>query len=357
MSSARKFSTILGIVLALLAGAVHGQPAGGSNTFTVDGIDVDVTAQDAVQARQKGIQEARQKAIKLLVDRMVAPEDRSRVPPVDNTRLERLVRGVEFANERTAGNRYIATLSVVFGADQVRSWLAEANIGVTETVARGALVIPLWKGKYGVEPLDDRNAWREAWSRLDTRGTAVPTALVRGDQLDQDAASVEDAFVGNVTALARLNERYRAPTIIVATAEGDPSGPITVGGVLYDMQTGARTELPKMTVANEGQLGDAARKLHARLDEERRSLATVRRDTQDAIDVVVPLRALSDWVQVRQRLGAIPAVKTVSVRTLEADRAELRLDYFGSIDQLQKTLAQAGLQLDKEADKWRLQVR
>jgi len=62
-------------------------------------------------------------------------------------------------------------------------------------------------------------------------------------------------------------------------------------------------------------------------------------------------------VQVRQRLGNIPSIKAVSVRTLEADRAELKLDYFGTTEQLQKTLGQVGLQLDKDVDTWRLQVR
>ena len=83
----------------------------------------------------------------------------------------------------------------------------------------------------------------------------------------------------------------------------------------------------------------------------------MRRDSQDTIDVYVPIRALGDWVQVRQRLGGVPALKSVVVRNLESDRAELRLEYFGTTDELQRTLASAGLVLDKEADKWRLQVR
>jgi len=145
--------------------------------------------------------------------------------------------------------------------------------------------------------------------------------------------------------------------MIVAIAEGDKAGPINVGGVRYDMQTGARSALPTLTVTDASQLADAARKVHAKLDEDWRGLATVRRDQQSGLDVVVPIRALGDWVQVRQRLGSIPAIKTVSVRTLEADRAELHLDYFGSAEQLQKVLAQAGLQLEKDADKWRLQAR
>jgi hypothetical protein len=75
------------------------------------------------------------------------------------------------------------------------------------------------------------------------------------------------------------------------------------------------------------------------------------------MDVTVPIRALGDWVQVRQRLASVPAVKSIAVKTLESDRADLRLEFFGSTEDLQKTLAQVGLTLAKEADQWRLQVR
>jgi hypothetical protein len=360
MPSARIFSTILIVLLALAPLAVplsvRAQIASG-NTFTIGGIEVDVTGADAVQARQQAIREARQKAVRLLVERMVPAQDRAKVPPVSDQRLDSMVRGVEFARERTAGNRYIATLGVVFSGEPVKQWLGEAGISIAETVARSALVVPLWKDKDGLQALDERNTWRDAWSGLDTLGTAVPVALIRGDQLDQDAMTVEQAYVGDVTALARLNERYRAPTVIVAIAEGDKAGPIKVGGVRYDMQTGARSEVMTLTVPDPSQLGDAAKKIHAKLDEDWRGLATVRRDQQAGLDVVVPLRALADWVQVRQRLGGIPAIRTVSVRTLEADRAELHLDYYGSAEDLQKVLNQAGLQLEKDADKWRLQPR
>jgi hypothetical protein len=229
---------------------------------------------------------------------------------------------------------------------------------LSETVARAALVVPLWKDKTGLEPLDDRNAWREALSKLDTAGSAVPMSLMRGDQLDQDALTVEEAFVGDVSALARLNERYRAPTIVVATVEGDKdAGPLSVGGYRYDTQTGARTDLPKFTVPDALQLPDAANNLHARLEQEWRGMAVVRRDTQDAMDVTVPISSLADWAMVRQRLGAVPAIKNMQVRALESDHADLHLEYFGTPEQLQQVLSQAGLALARDADKWRLQAR
>jgi hypothetical protein len=360
MPSARIFPTIL-IVLTALAPwsvpvSVMAQVTNG-NTFTIGGIDEDVSGPDAVQARQTAIREARQKAIKLLVERMVAAEDRAKVPPVNDQRLDSMVRGVEFARERTAGTRYSATIGVVFAAEPVKQWLGEAGISISETIARAALVIPLWKDKTGLEPLDDHNAWRDAWTGLDTLASSVPVALVRGDQLDQDAITVEQAYVGDVSALAHLDERYRAPVVIVAIAEGDKDGPIKLSGTRYDMQTGARSDLLSLTVPDASQLAGAAKQIHAKLDQDWRGLATVRRDQQAGLDVVVPLAALSDWVKVRQRLGGLPVIKSVAVRQLEADHADLHLDYYGSPEDLQKTLSQVGLQLDKDADKWRLQAR
>lgn len=356
MPPARWFSTIVVALVAVLAAG--GAFAQASSTFTVADVDVDVTAADAVQARQQGLVEARRKAAKMLVERLVPPEERGRVPALDDARLEAMVRGIEFVRERSAANHYAATLNVVFSPEAVKSWLGEGGVKVAETVSRPALVIPLWKDKSGVEPLDDRNPWRDAWQSLDTAGSAVPVTVVRGDQADQNAISAEQAYVGDVSALSRLNARYRTPVIIVAIVEGDKdAGPLSIGGLRYDSQTGQRSEIPTVPVQDAGQLADAAKKMHAKLDEQWRGIAVVRRDSQDTLDVFVPIRTLGDWVQVRQRLSAVPAVKNVAVRNLEADRAELRLEYFGTPEELQRTLALAGLTLDKEADKWRLQAR
>ena len=354
-----RFSTIAAILLMALG--VQGDAVAqvsGSNSYTIGGIDVDASAADAIKAREQGIQEAKRQAVRQLVDRLVAAEDRGHVPPLDDARLNDMIRGVEFVRERSVPNRYIATLNVVFAADQAKAWLAASGAKIVETVARPALVIPLWKGAAGVEPLDSLNVWREGWRTLDTAGSAVPVTVLRGDQIDQNALSAEEAYVGDVAALARLNERYRAPTIVVAIVDGDKdAGSLTVGGVRYDMQTGARSEIAKATVDGAGQLAEAAKKMHTQLDEQWRSIAVVHRDSQDALDVTVPIRALGDWVQVRQRLGAVPAVKSVIVRSLEADRAELHLEYFGTSEELQRTLAQAGLRLENDAGQWRLQAR
>lgn len=362
MPIGRWFSTIVAALLAALAagilpGAAFAQ-APAANAYTVDGVDVDATGADPIKARDQGIRDARRKALQMLVDRMVPPEDRARLPQVNDAQLEGMVRGVEFVRERSAPGRYIGTLNVIFAPDQVKSWIGGSGAKTVETVQKPALVVPLWKGRDGIQPLDDRNPWRDAWQQLDGANSTVPVTVMRGDPTDQGAMSPEEAYVGDISALSRLNARYRMPTIIVVTVEGDKaSGPLTVSGLRYDTQTGLRTDIAKTSLPDAAQLADAAKKVHAKVEEDWRGIATVRRDSQDSLDVVVPIRALSDWVQVRQRLGSVPAVKNVAVKQLESDRAELRLDYFGSPEELQRILAQAGLQLDKDADQWRLQPR
>src|ERR1700739_1455475 len=119
MPSARIFSTILIVLTALAPWSAEAQVSNG-NTFTIGGIEEDVNGPDAVQARQTAIREARQKAVQLLVERMVGAAERARVRPVSAARLDSMVRGVEFARERPAGPRYSATIGVVFGAEPVK---------------------------------------------------------------------------------------------------------------------------------------------------------------------------------------------------------------------------------------------
>src|SRR5260370_15226043 len=93
--STRWFSTtVVALLVALAAGGgAHAQ--GGSNAYTVTDVDVDVNGADAVQARQQGLGEARRKAAKMLVERLVPPDDRPRLQPPDDARLDVIVPGIQ----------------------------------------------------------------------------------------------------------------------------------------------------------------------------------------------------------------------------------------------------------------------
>ncbi len=100
------------------------------------------------------------------------------------------------------------------------------------------------------------------------------------------------------------------------------------------------------------------RRRHAKVEEDWRGIATVRRDSQDSLDVIVPIRALGDWVQVRQRLGSVPSVKNVAVKQPRSRIAPS----CGWITSARRTNCSARWRkpascLAKDADQWRLQPR
>src|SRR5262249_12633642 len=105
MPPARWFSTIVLALVAALSVSDGAQAQGGGNPYTVTGVDVDVTAPDALQARQQGMAEARRKAARMLIDQLVAPEERARIAVPDDARLESMVRGIEFVRERPSDRK------------------------------------------------------------------------------------------------------------------------------------------------------------------------------------------------------------------------------------------------------------
>src|SRR5262249_60312818 len=134
----------------------------------------DVTGPGARAQRRQGMAEARRKAARMLIDQLVAREERARIAVPDDARLESMVRGIEFVRERPSPGRYAATLNVVFSPEAVKAWLGGSGTRGGETVQRPALVIPLWKGTAGVEPLADRDASADAGPALPTPGRARP---------------------------------------------------------------------------------------------------------------------------------------------------------------------------------------
>jgi hypothetical protein len=59
----------------------------------------------------------------------------------------------------------------------------------------------------------------------------------------------------------------------------------------------------------------------------------------------LPITGLDDWVRVRERLAALPAIRKVGLVALSLQEATIEIEYLGSIDQLKAGLAEAKLDL------------
>ena len=169
--------------------------------------------------------------------------------------------------------------------------------------------------------------------------------VVRGDQLDQNAVSAEEAYVGDVSALSRLNERYRAPD----HHRGDRRGRQGVRAAhrrrpaLRHPDRRARARSPRCRCRMPASSPTRRRRCTPSSTSNGAaspSCAAIRRTRSTSscrsARSATGCRCASGWAPCRRSRAS-------SCATSESDRAELRLEYFGTTEELQRTLALAGL--------------
>ncbi len=75
------------------------------------------------------------------------------------------------------------------------------------------------------------------------------------------------------------------------------------------------------------------------------------------IEAVAVFASLADWIEIRRRLAASPAVSAVELRGLSANAARLGLTLTAGPERAVASLAAAGLVLAREPEGWRLSRR
>lgn len=345
--AARRLVPILfGLVLAAAALAL--------DWWTETGIPVDVTAENAVAARQKGIEAGQREGLRRLLERLVPPEERARLPAVQNLPLARYVRSYEIAEEKVAPNRWLATLNVAFDPDAVSELLAGRGVTMLQpTAAPVLLVIPAERRQGGLLLWAREEPWWQAWERVAASERALELLLPLGDLADLAALPPEAVATGDRAAVDRLAARYGAADAVVALLESTGDRPV----VRFLAGTGALRGDPAPLVAPpEGDpLEAAARAAAARLGETwRRGL--VRSDRLAELAIVVPLADLAGWVQIRQQLETLPEIREVRIVSIGRRRAEIVLRHAGDLERLREGLGRRGLVLAEEGGGWQLRA-
>ncbi|MGI9450083.1 MAG: DUF2066 domain-containing protein, partial [Geminicoccaceae bacterium] len=120
------------MVCLLLEGPAAAQSTG---LFTVSGIPVDVTADNAVSAREQAHQEGQRAGLSRLLRRLVPARNHADLPRVDQLPVERYVQNFEITNERLSNTRYLANMTVAFDPERVRELLQAERLPFSEKVS------------------------------------------------------------------------------------------------------------------------------------------------------------------------------------------------------------------------------
>jgi hypothetical protein len=333
--------------------------------FSISGVAVDVTAEDAATARTEALAQGQRLSFRRLLERLVSVSDYSRLPTPPDPVITELVRGFEVADERVGPDRYIASLTFHFKPKEVGRLLRDLNIPYAPSASEPIIVLPLFRGSGGLMLWEDGNPWRAAWAGLAPSNSLVPVIVPFGELADMEIIGAAQAEAGDRERLERLVERYGAGEAIIVdaveTGVSDAGGPsvavtvrrfqgrsVRVGGGAYGGMMGDSLD----TV-----LALAAATTRRQLEVEWKEANLLRFDRESRLAIDIPLTGVSDWLDIRDRLASIALIRKFEITAMSSRFVRAVLHYLGEDQQLVGALARNDLRLVREADFWLLHRR
>lgn len=332
-----------------------------ANVFEVQGVPVDVTADNAAQARSQALARGQDEAFRRLLERLTLKEDAEKLPEPGSLDATEYVSDFAVSSEKTSTVRYLAKLNVRFKAEPVRRLLRGLGIRFAETTSKPIMILAVFQAGARTQLWEDANLWRRAWNLRRSGEGLVRLALPLGDLADISALHVRHALDGSVDRLTGLAVRYNAGDTVVSFARiGPDSRPggrrLDVSNTRYSSRREPVTDLVSL-VGKPGESDEAlllrgADLVAERLEEDWKFENLLSHDGQGVSAVTVPISSLKDWLDVKRRLAGVSVVRRTEMVLLSLDEVRINLHYVGDPEQLRTALGQADLAMMREDEEW-----
>ena len=334
----------LSVPFVYLASLFFACSALAGDPFTVAGIPVDATADNAITAQTEAISEGQVYASELLIARLTLESERSRrgVPPLTTEVVAPLIRALSVANEKRSNDRYLGDITVAFNPSQVQQFLRSNNLNMITTQARDRLVLPVRDG-YN---LWSDNAWTSAWGSEVFSHALTP---VRPFDLESGSSAVIDASAAasaNMAALRQIGARNGIQQILIAEASGGP-GNVTVRITDVALDTGQKRNLGRISAPD---FSSAAFKTVEVLENDWKEASVSLARNAKTMPVSVLYRSHQDWIALQDVINNSSQIRDARLDALSKDGALMTVTYGGDLDRLANELAFKGVEI-KQDDK------
>jgi hypothetical protein len=326
------------------------------DVFTVSAVKVDVTAENAVAAREKAFAQAQSVAFMALAVKLLGDVDVATYKAPDPSVISLMIKDFEITDERLSAVRYIGTYTFRFDGDAVRNHFKLRGVHYTDVESKPVLILPFYQWGSRTILWQDDNPWLQAWSnQQEPSGQLVPVVVPLGDIRDVGDIGDNEALTYHRAGLQSMLDRYGAgEAIILMAAPGPDAGgvPATLDVLMY------RTDGPGpeyvRTLKIQPDAGSSAAGLYEKAEKEVR--AAIQKDwkTQTVVDpvednkemtVMVHYSTMQQWVETRQAMRRVSGISEMRVKSVTAREAKVELQFSGGENRLRLALEQADMVL------------
>jgi hypothetical protein len=335
------------------------------DSFDIQGVHVDVVAENAAAARRKALKDGERTAFYSLLKRLTLRSDWQRFPDMSSDEIAFYVNDMSVGEEKTSAVRYLAALNFRFKSKEIRNFLNDFALPFAETKSKPVLVLPVYQSAGALILWDEPNPWREAWKNRDAIYGLVPTKLPEGDLQDIATIGAEQAVDGDAQRLGAIAARHNGIDTIVAYGilRMDAAGALPeleVFASRYGSDVQGQTLVKTFPSGQEESIDEllkrAAEDLTWSIEDNWKRDNLLQFDRPGVIALTVRIGSLRDWLAVRQRLDDVAVIRQIDVVLMSRDEVRVNLHYIGDREQLALTLEQANLSIIKDGDEWILSL-
>lgn len=330
--------------------------------FTVRDVTVDITAANALAAREQAFEQAQQKAFTQLMTRLSDAGQNADNTMPDPVTLAGMIKDYEVTSEKLSTVRYIGQYTFRFKSDLVKRYFSTTDLEYTDITSEPILILPFLKKDGEYDLWSYNNDWREAWDRTNSANALVPIVVPVGDIQDVRDIGDQDAENYNARGLRNILDRYDAKeaVIVIATPDAgfeqaqDASAPAR-GAISIDLY---RTDkygpehvqqffiAPSNNQTRAQTYDQAAKRVQKMLSQDwKEKTITAPQDLQ-SITAHIAISSLADWTQKQKILKGVAPIEAIKVQSLTPRKVTVSISFTGNEDRLRLALSRKNMNLN-----------
>ena len=364
-----------------------------NDPYTVRGVQVDVTAETSMKARDKAFTLGQQTAFLVLAKTMSGDD---KIKMYDEARIAKLVKSFEVETERASGTRYTATLTYHF-KPQATAALLNKNGGevsddpynrpkkrdgiealsATTMPPERIIILPILRAPDRNILWEEKTLWHRAWENVLSDRPQPDLTIVEGTIEDVGSITASEALAGLNIPLTRIMRKYQARGVLVAVLMANNNMPqpnqnlsIQLARFDYSGKMLGTIVIPVPAQPNRKDMEWLQASVMNAINAWRDNVAktsqqpvvvtqpvntingpVVNTATPPApgqfmrVMLTVPFANMEEWAGKREVLQGIPGMAALEVLRMNRYRAVVQVDYTGAQSQLDQALSTRNMQI------------
>ena len=319
------------------------------DSYTIQGVNVEATANSATLARNKAIDEGEKEAFYKLLKKIL-PNERD-IPEIKSKELKKLILSRQIKNEKFSSSSYRGTIDVKFSKQRVKEFLKSQRLNHVKSGNTPILIIPVFRTEEKLLLWEDNNLWRNAWSRASSNLFKI--VMPNGDIDDITTANKYDIIRERTSSLENLALKYDVEDVIISEAFHS-GNTIEIKTKHFD-----GVDLRQSTsVVHAGKNDSLKKLLNKAVVKSRNDIEKIWKQTASAtsdtdLQLIVPINSLEEWTEIRQKLSQMGnVIESLKINAIAYGQADIGVTMTDAPQNLIPHFRQNGLNLSQEGNYW-----